>query len=60
MFKKLLFLTGLSGILIASDGASLFDVKYSMCHVTNKPLHMSTLVSTPIMGVMNHVKMTYL
>jgi len=59
MLKKMLLLAGVSGMLMATDGASLFDAKCSMCHVTSRPSDMSTLVAPPIMGVMNHVKMNY-
>jgi len=59
MLKKIVLLAGVSGILIASDGASLFDTKCSMCHKMTRPSDMSTLVAVPIMGVMKHVKMTY-
>jgi len=59
MLKKLLYVAGVSTLLSASDGASLFSAKCSMCHATSRPSDVSTLVAPPIMGVMNHVKMNY-
>ena len=59
ILKKLIYIAGMSTLLLANEGASLFDAKCAMCHVTNRPSDMSTLVAPPIMGVMNHVKMTY-
>jgi len=57
--KKIIYLLGLSGLLFANDGASLFEAKCAMCHVASKPSDMSTLVAPPVMGVMNHVEMNY-
>ncbi len=59
MLKKMLLLAGMSSMLMASNGASLFNAKCSMCHMKSRPSDMSTLVAPPIMGVMNHVKMNY-
>jgi len=59
ILKKLIYIAGVSSLLLASDGASLFDAKCAMCHMKSRPSDMSTLVAPPIMGVMNHVKMTY-
>ena len=41
------------------DGEKLFNEKCSMCHVTQPPQDMSTLVAPPVFGVMRHVKMKY-
>jgi hypothetical protein len=37
----------------------LFNTKCASCHITSKPMNMSTLIAPPIMGVMRHVKMSY-
>jgi len=59
MLKKLFYIAGMSSLLLANDASSLFDAKCAMCHAKTRPSDMSTLVAPPIMGVMNHVKMTY-
>ena len=59
MLKKLIYIAGMSSLLLANDASSLFDAKCAMCHAKTRPSDMSTLVAPPIMGVMNHVKMTY-
>jgi len=59
ILKKLLYVAGMSTLLLANEASTLFNAKCAMCHVTSRPSDMSTLVAPPIMGVMNHVKMTY-
>jgi hypothetical protein len=59
ILKKLIYMAGMSSLLLANDPSALFNAKCAMCHVTSRPSDMSTLVAPPIMGVMNHVKMTY-
>ena len=43
----------------SSTGASLFEAKCSMCHMTTHPTDKSTMLAPPVMGVMRHVKMRY-
>ena len=48
--------------LFASDvksGEALFKEKCAVCHLTQPPEDMSTLVAPPLFGVMRHVKMKY-
>jgi len=59
MLKQLIYIAGMSTLLMANEASTLFNAKCAMCHVTSRPSDMSTLVAPPIMGVMNHVKMTY-
>ena len=59
ILKNLLYVAGMSTLLLANEASTLFNAKCAMCHVTSRPSDMSTLVAPPIMGVMNHVKMTY-
>ena len=50
---------GISSLVYAEDGATLFKAKCAACHQTSHPQDMSTLIAPPVMGVMRHVKMTY-
>jgi hypothetical protein len=59
MMKKMMIVLGMGSMLFANEAATLYNAKCAMCHVTSRPSNRSTLVAPPIMGVMNHVKMTY-
>jgi cytochrome c551/c552 len=45
--------------IYAQSGEELFNAKCSACHSTSRPTDMSKVVAPAIMGVMNHIKMSY-
>ncbi|NOR55325.1 MAG: c-type cytochrome [Sulfurovum sp.] len=48
-----------SNVYAETSGEALFEAKCASCHVKMRPSDVSTLSAPPIMGVMRHVKMTY-